>query len=44
MLRQAAPHLKAGATPADMAELLLLLADDSGRLLSGTNVEIFSNM
>ena len=43
MLKQAAPHLKAGMTPADMAELLLFLADDSGRMLSGTNVEIFSN-
>ena len=43
MLRQAAPHLKAGMTPDDMAELLLFLADDSGRMLSGTNVEIFSN-
>lgn len=44
MLRQAAPHLKAGMTPDDMAEILLLLADDSGRMLSGTNIEIFSNM
>jgi NAD(P)-dependent dehydrogenase (short-subunit alcohol dehydrogenase family) len=43
MLRQAAPHLKAGMTPEDMAEILLFLADDSGRKLSGTNIEIFSN-
>jgi NAD(P)-dependent dehydrogenase (short-subunit alcohol dehydrogenase family) len=43
MLRQAAPHLKAGMTPDDMAEILLFLADDSGRKLSGTNIEIFSN-
>ena len=43
MLRQAAPHLKAGMTPEDMAEILLFLADDSGRKLSGTNLEIFSN-
>ena len=43
MLRQAAPHLKAGMTPADMVELLLFLADDSGRMLSGSNIEIFSN-
>jgi len=43
MLRQAAPHLKAGMTPDDMAEILLFLADDSGRKLSGTNLEIFSN-
>lgn len=43
MLRQAAPHLKAGMTSDDMAELLLFLVDDSGRMLSGTNIEIFSN-
>ena len=43
MLQQAAPHLKAGMTPDDMAEILLFLADDSGRTLSGTNLEIFSN-
>jgi NAD(P)-dependent dehydrogenase (short-subunit alcohol dehydrogenase family) len=44
LLRQAAPHLKASVTPADMAELLLFLADDSGRTLSGSNIEIFSNV
>lgn len=43
MLRQAAPHLKAGMTPEDMAEMLLFLADDSGRMLNGSNIEIFSN-
>ncbi|MGH2493652.1 MAG: SDR family NAD(P)-dependent oxidoreductase [Ktedonobacteraceae bacterium] len=43
MLRQAAPHLKAGMTPGDMAEILLFLVDDSGRMLNGTNLEIFSN-
>ncbi len=43
MLRQAAPHLKAGMTPDDMAQILLFLADDSGRMLSGSNIEIFSN-
>jgi NAD(P)-dependent dehydrogenase (short-subunit alcohol dehydrogenase family) len=43
LLHQAAPHLKAAITPEDMAELLLFLADDSGRMLSGTNIEIFSN-
>ena len=43
MLQQAAPHLKAGMTPDDMAEILFFLADDSGRMLSGTNLEIFSN-
>ncbi len=43
MLRQAAPHLKAGMSPEEMAEILLFLADESGRVLSGTNLEIFSN-
>ena len=43
MLQQAAPHLKAGMTPDEMAEILLFLAGDSGRMLSGSNIEIFSN-
>ncbi len=43
MLKQAAPHLQAGMTTEDMAEILLFLADDSGRKLSGSNLEIFSN-
>lgn len=43
MLRQAAPHLKAGMTSEDMAEILLFLAADSGRKLNGTNLELFSN-
>ena len=44
MLRQAAPHLKAGMTPEDLAEILLFLADDSGRMFSGSNIELFTNM
>lgn len=43
MLRQAAPHLKAGMTPPDLAEILLYLADDSGRMFSGSNLELFTN-
>jgi NAD(P)-dependent dehydrogenase (short-subunit alcohol dehydrogenase family) len=43
MLRQAAPHLKAGMTPQDMAEILLFLAGDSGRMFSGSNIELFTN-
>jgi NAD(P)-dependent dehydrogenase (short-subunit alcohol dehydrogenase family) len=43
MLHQAAPHLEAGMTADDMAEILLFLATDSGRMLSGSNIEIFSN-
>src|SRR6266536_6719054 len=43
MLKQAAPHLKASMTPDDLAEILLFMVDESGRMLSGTNLEIFSN-
>jgi NAD(P)-dependent dehydrogenase (short-subunit alcohol dehydrogenase family) len=43
MLRQAAPQLKAGMTPEDMAEILLFLADDSGRMFTGSNLELFTN-
>ncbi len=43
MLQQAAPHLKAGMTPENLAEILLFMVDESGRMLSGTNLEIFSN-
>ncbi len=43
MLRQAAPHLKAGMTPDDLAEILLFLADDSGRMFGGSNIELFTN-
>jgi NAD(P)-dependent dehydrogenase (short-subunit alcohol dehydrogenase family) len=43
MLHEAAPHLKAGMTADDMAEILLFLASDAGRMLSGSNIEIFSN-
>jgi NAD(P)-dependent dehydrogenase (short-subunit alcohol dehydrogenase family) len=43
MLHQAAPHLKAGMTPEDLAQILLFLADDSGRMLSGSNIELFTN-
>ncbi len=43
MLRQAAPHLKAGMTPEDMADILLFLADDTGKMFSGSNLELFSN-
>jgi NAD(P)-dependent dehydrogenase (short-subunit alcohol dehydrogenase family) len=43
MLRQAAPHLKAAMTPDDMAEILLFLAADTGRMFSGSNIELFTN-
>jgi Dehydrogenases with different specificities (related to short-chain alcohol dehydrogenases) len=43
MLHQAAPHLKAGMMPEDLAEILLFLADDSGRMFSGSNIELFTN-
>ena len=43
MLHQAAPHLKAGMTAEDLAEILLFLADNSGRMFSGSNIELFTN-
>ena len=43
MLRQAAPHLKAGMTPAELAEILFFLADDSGKMFTGSNIELFTN-
>jgi NAD(P)-dependent dehydrogenase (short-subunit alcohol dehydrogenase family) len=43
MLRQAAPHLKAGMTAEELADILLFLADDSGRMFSGSNIELFTN-
>jgi NAD(P)-dependent dehydrogenase (short-subunit alcohol dehydrogenase family) len=43
MLKQAAPHLKASMTSEELAEVLLFMVDESGRMLSGTNLEIYSN-
>ncbi len=43
MLRQAAPHLKAGMTPEEFARILFFLASDDARPLSGINIPIFSN-
>ncbi len=43
MLRQAAPHLEALMTPDELAEILLFLADDSGRMFGGSNIELFTN-
>lgn len=44
MLRQAAPHLRAGMTPEELAKILLFLADDeSGSKFGGSNIELFTN-
>ena len=43
MLREAGHNLQAGMTPNDLAEILLFMADDSGRMLSGSNIELFTN-
>jgi NAD(P)-dependent dehydrogenase (short-subunit alcohol dehydrogenase family) len=43
MLHQAAPHLKAGMTPEELADILLFLVDDSGAKFSGSNIELFTN-
>ena len=43
MLREAAPHLRAGMMPEELARILLFLVGPDARPLSGTNLEIFSN-
>ena len=43
MLRAAAPHLKPGMTPDDMARIVAFLVSDAARFLNGTNLEIYSN-
>ena len=43
MLRQAAPDLKPGMTPDDLARILFFLASDDARHLTGVNIPIFSN-
>jgi hypothetical protein len=30
-------------TPEDMADILLFMVDDTGRMLSGSNIELFTN-
>ncbi len=43
MLRAAAPHLKAGMTPEQLARILLFLVGPDAAPLHGTNLEIYSN-
>lgn len=43
MLRQAAPHLKAGMTPEQMARILVFLVGPDAVPLSGTNLELYTN-
>jgi len=43
MLRRAAPHLKPGVTPDDVAAIIAFLAGDAGAPLTGVNIPIFSN-
>lgn len=43
MLRQAAPHLRAGMTPEQMAAILVFLVGPDAAPLGGTNLEIYSN-
>jgi NAD(P)-dependent dehydrogenase (short-subunit alcohol dehydrogenase family) len=44
LLRRAAPHLRAGMTPDDVAAIVVFLVSDSGAPLTGTNIPIFSNL
>ncbi len=43
MLRRAAPHLRAGMTPDDVATIVDFLVSDAAAPLSGTNIPIYSN-
>jgi NAD(P)-dependent dehydrogenase (short-subunit alcohol dehydrogenase family) len=43
MLRSAAPHLRAGMTPDDVAAIVEFLVSDAAAPLSGTNIPIYSN-
>jgi NAD(P)-dependent dehydrogenase (short-subunit alcohol dehydrogenase family) len=43
MLRQAAPHLKAGMTPEQMARILVFLVGPDAAPLAGTNLELYTN-
>ena len=44
MLRRAAPHLRPGVTPDDVAAIVDFLVSDAAAPLSGTNIPIFSNL
>lgn len=43
MLRRAAPHLRPGVTPEDVAEIVTFLLSDAAAPLTGVNIPIFSN-
>jgi NAD(P)-dependent dehydrogenase (short-subunit alcohol dehydrogenase family) len=43
LLRRAAPHLRAGMTPDDVAAIVEFLVSEAGAPLSGTNIPVFSN-
>jgi 3-oxoacyl-[acyl-carrier protein] reductase len=43
MLRQAAPQLKAGMTPEQMARILIFLVGPDAAPLAGTNLELYTN-
>jgi NAD(P)-dependent dehydrogenase (short-subunit alcohol dehydrogenase family) len=44
MLRRAAPHLRAGVTPEEVAEVAAFLLSDAAAPLSGTTLPMFSNL
>ncbi|MGH3764774.1 MAG: SDR family NAD(P)-dependent oxidoreductase [Pseudonocardiaceae bacterium] len=43
MLRRAAPHLRPGLTPRDVATLIVALLDNPLTMASGANIPLFSN-
>jgi hypothetical protein len=44
MLRRAAPRLRAGVSPEDVAEIGAFLLSDAAASLSGTTIAMFTNL
>ena len=44
MLRRAAPHLRAGVSPEEVAEIAAFLLSDAAAPLSGTTIPMFTNL
>lgn len=44
LLRRAAPHLRPGMTPDDVAAIVAFLVSDAAAPLSGVNIPVFSNL
>ena len=44
MLNRAAPHLRAGVSPEEVAEIAAFLLSDAAAPLSGTTIPMFTNL